>query len=196
MSRSSIPDEREQLTAIAAGNEAAYTRMFNTYSQQVFNAAMLYLKDPAASSEVVQEIFMRVWLKREMLDTIEDFSDYLFILTRNHIYDSFRKQLVKQKAMAYLEMQDPGYANDTDHVVQDHQYQQILHNAIDSLPPARKKIYLARKQGLSNEEISHQLNISVHTVKKQLQLALRSLRAIIKQQLHNFFIYLFIHFFI
>ncbi|QJB30387.1 RNA polymerase sigma-70 factor [Chitinophaga oryzae] len=189
MSRSSIPDEREQLLAIAAGNEAAYTRMFNTYSQQVFNAAMLYLKDPAAAREVVQEIFMRVWLKREALNAIDDFSDYLFILTRNHIYDSFRKQQVKQKAMAYLGMQEPGYANDTDHVVQDHQYQQILHDAIDSLPPARKKIYLARKQGLSNEEISHQLNISVHTVKKQLQLALRSLRSIIKQQLNHFWIF-------
>lgn len=163
--------------------------MFNTYSQQVFNAAMLYLKDPAAAREVVQEIFMRVWLKREALNAIDDFSDYLFILTRNHIYDSFRKQQVKQKAMAYLGMQEPGYANDTDHVVQDHQYQQILHDAIDSLPPARKKIYLARKQGLSNEEISHQLNISVHTVKKQLQLALRSLRSIIKQQLNHFWIF-------
>ncbi|MBC9929480.1 RNA polymerase sigma factor [Chitinophaga qingshengii] len=189
MSKSSIPDEREQLKAIASGNEAAYTRMFNTYSQQVFNAAMLYLKDAPAAREVVQEIFLRVWLKREMLDTIDNFSDYLFILTRNHIYDSFRKQLVKQKAMAYLETQEPGYANDTDHVVQDHQYQQILHSAIDTLPPARKQIYLARKQGLSNEEISHQLNISVHTVKKQLQLALRSLRSIIKQQLNNFWIF-------
>ncbi|WP_147243319.1 RNA polymerase sigma factor [Chitinophaga flava] len=190
MSRSSMPDEREQLKAIAAGNDAAYTRIFHAYSQQVFNVAMLYLKDEAAAGEVVQEIFLKVWLKRDALVAVEDFADYLFILTRNYIYDSFRRQLVKQKAMAYLEMQHPGYANDTDHAVREHQYEQMLQTAIASLPPARRKIYLARKQGLSNEEISRELNISVHTVKKQMQLALQFLRSFVNQQLRSWLLLL------
>ena len=187
---SSMWDEREQLKEVAAGNEAAYTRMFYTYSKQVFDVAMLYLKDKAAAGEIVQEIFLKVWLKRDTLAEVADFSGYLFILTRNHIYDGFKKQLVKQKAIAYLQMQDPGYTNDTDHPVQDHQYEQLLHDAISSLPPARRKIYMARKQGFSNEEISRQLNISVHTVKKQMQLAVQFLRTFIRQQLHNWLLFL------
>ncbi|HVI43966.1 MAG TPA: RNA polymerase sigma-70 factor [Chitinophaga sp.] len=185
-----LSGERELLVRVAEGDEAAYTLVFNAYSRQVFDVAMLYLKDHAASREIVQEVFLKVWLKRVSMANVTDFTNYLFILTRNHIYDSFKKQLVKQKALDYLISQEPRHANDTDHVVQDHQYEQLLHTAISSLPPARRKIYMARKAGMSNEEISREMNITVNTVKKQMQLALQYLRTFIKQQLHTWLLIL------
>ncbi|WP_160712886.1 RNA polymerase sigma factor [Chitinophaga solisilvae] len=181
----SLPDERELLRQVAGGNEAAYTRIFYTYSKQVYNVAMLYLKDENAARETVQEIFMKLWLKRTSLTDIADLSDYLFILTRNYIYDGFKKQLVKQKVFSYLKTQEPVHPNDTDHPVQERLYAQLLDKAIAALPPGRKKIYLARKEGLTNEEISHQLNISIHTVKKQMQLAMQSVRAFIRESIQN-----------
>ncbi|MCW3467150.1 RNA polymerase sigma factor [Chitinophaga nivalis] len=194
MSNLSLPDERELLIKVAAGNGAAYTVFFNTYSQRVFEVAMLYLKDEIAARETVQEIFLKIWVKRAVMATVEDFPNYLFILTRNHIYDSFKKQLVKQKAIAYLHAQEPEHIADTDHRLQEHQYEALLHTAISALPPGRKKIYMARQQGFSNEEISRQLNISVHTVKKQLQLATRFLRTFIRRQLQSWLLTLLLLF--
>lgn len=168
---------------IASGNQSAYTLVFNKYSKQVFNVAMLYCKDTTTAHEIVQEVFLKVWLKRETMSGIENFADYLFILTRNHIYDNFKKQAVRSKAYNYLFRHQPTTVNDTDYRLREHQYENMLHKAVSALPPERKKVYIARKEGLSNEEISTRLNISIHTVKKQMQLAMQSLRLYIKQRL-------------
>jgi RNA polymerase sigma-70 factor (family 1) len=180
---SSFTEEHELLERIAGGDETAYTLVFNQYSQQVFDVAMLYLKDSIVAKEVVQDVFLKVWLKRKELPAIDNLASYLFILARNLIYDSFKKQAVRHKALDYLLLHQPGTVNDADHRLQDHQYAHLLEQAVSALPAERKKVYIARKQGLSNEEISHQLNISIHTVKKQMQLAMQALRSFVKNQL-------------
>ncbi|WP_044220304.1 RNA polymerase sigma factor [Chitinophaga pinensis] len=184
MSYSSLPEEQELLRQIARGDESAYTLVFNHYSKQVFNVAMLYLKDTTPAREVVQEVFLKIWLKRETMSDVEDLTGYLFILTRNHIYDNFKKQANLLKALdSFIQLQ-PAAIADTDHRLQQHQYDHLLNKAVSSLPPERKKVYIARKEGLSNEEISHKMNISIHTVKKQMQLAVQTVRSFVKQQLH------------
>ncbi|QHS60461.1 RNA polymerase sigma factor [Chitinophaga agri] len=184
MSNSSLPEERELLRQIARGDESAYTLVFNHYSKQVFNAAMLYLKNTTPAREVVQEVFLKIWLKREAMSDVEDLTGYLFILTRNHIYDSFKKQATQLKAVDNFVQLQPDAIEDTDYRLQERQYDHLLNRAVSSLPPERKKVYIARKEGLSNEEISHKMNISIHTVKKQMQLAVQTVRSFVKQQLH------------
>lgn len=115
---------------------------------------------------------------------VEDLTGYLFILTRNHIYDSFKKQANQLKALDHFSQHQTGTIADTDHRLQEHQYDNLLNKAVSSLPPERKKVYIARKEGMSNEEISHSMNISIHTVKKQMQLAMQTLRSFLKEQLH------------
>ncbi|SHL98275.1 RNA polymerase sigma-70 factor, ECF subfamily [Chitinophaga sp. CF418] len=184
LSNSSLPEERKLLLQIARGDESAYTLVFNHYSKQVFNVAMLYLKDTIPAREVVQEVFLKIWLKREAMPAVEDLTAYLFILTRNHIYDSFKKQANQVKALDHFMLQQPNVVDDTDHRLQDRQYDHLLDKVVSTLPPERKKVYIARKEGLSNEEISVRMNISIHTVKKQMQLAMQTVRSFVKEQLH------------
>lgn len=184
LSYSSLPEERDLLRRIARGDESAYTLVFNHYSKQVFNVAMLYLKDTIPAREVVQEVFLKIWLKREAMPEIEDLTGYLFILTRNHIYDNFKKQATLVKAIDEFGLQQPSTVNDTDHRLREHQYSHLLDKVVARLPPERKKVYIARKEGMSNEEISLRMNISIHTVKKQMQLAMQTVRSFVKEQLH------------
>jgi RNA polymerase sigma-70 factor (family 1) len=185
LSHHSLPDEHALLQQVANGDGDAYTIIFRHYSQQVFDVAMLYLKDNGLAREIVQEVFMKIWLKRADMDQVKNFKDYLFILTRNHIYDGFKKQLVRVKAYDRHIQNQPATQNDTDHLLLQREYDAILDKAVSGLPPERKKVYLARRQGWSNEEISLQLNISVHTVKKQMSLALHAVRAFVKARIHN-----------
>lgn len=185
LSNFSLPDEHELLEQVATGNGDAYTILFRHYSQQVFDVAMLYLKDNSLAREIVQEVFMKIWLKRADMHQVKNFKDYLFILTRNHIYDGFKKQLVRLKVYDLLGKNQPATQNDTDHLLLQREYDAILDKAVSGLPPERKKVYLARKQGWSNEEISLQLNISVHTVKKQMSLAMHAVRAFVKARMQN-----------
>ena len=183
MSNASLPDEQELLQQVANGDGDAYTILFRHYSRQVFDVAMVYLKDNGLAREIVQEVFLKVWLKKEEAGGIKSFKDYLFILTRNHIYDGFKKQLVRLKAHDIHVKNQPGTRNDTDHLLLQREYDAILDKAVAGLPPERKKVYLARSEGWSNEEISLRLNISIHTVKKQMSLALHSVRAFVKARL-------------
>ncbi|MEC5142740.1 sigma-70 family RNA polymerase sigma factor [Chitinophaga sp. 212800010-3] len=185
MSNTSLPDERELLLQLAAGDEYAYTILFRHYSRQIFDVAMLYLKDKGLAKEIVQEVFMKIWVKRADMLQVKHFKDYLFILTRNHIYDGFRKQMVRLKVYDLHIQSQPAIQDDTDHKLLEREYDAILDKAVACLPPERKKVYLARKQGWSNEEISLQLNISVNTVKKQMSLALHTVRAFVKARLQN-----------
>ncbi|MBO9733168.1 MAG: sigma-70 family RNA polymerase sigma factor [Chitinophaga sp.] len=185
MSNFSLTDEHALLQKVATGDGEAYTVLFRHYSQQVFDVAMVYLKDNGLAREIVQEVFMKIWLKKADMREVKNFKDYLFILTRNHIYDGFKKQLVRVKVYDLLGKSQPASQNDTDHLLLQREYDAILDKAIAGLPPERKKVYLARKQGWSNEEISLQLNISVHTVKKQMSLAMHAVRAFVKARIHN-----------
>ncbi|MDQ0109515.1 RNA polymerase sigma-70 factor (ECF subfamily) [Chitinophaga terrae (ex Kim and Jung 2007)] len=178
-------DESFLLQLVAKGDTAAYTQLFNYYSPQVFDAALLYVKDEQAAREIVQEIFLKIWLKREEMSGVKSFRDYLFILTRNRVYDGFKKQLVRLKAMDYHFKHLPDSQNDTDHLLLQKEYADIVNKAVEQLPPERKKVYLAKNAGWSNEEISNQLNISVNTVKKQISLATNSIRAFVKARIQN-----------
>lgn len=181
----SLIDERDLLQKVALGDGDAYTILFRHYSGQVYDVAMLYLRDSGLAREIVQEVFMKVWLKRADMQQVKRFRDYLFILTRNHIYDGFKKQVVRLKAHDFHLRNQPEAQNDTDHLLLQREYDAILDKAVSGLPPERKKVYLARKQGWSNEEVSQQLNISVHTVKKQMSLAIHAVRAFVKARLQN-----------
>lgn len=185
MQNISLTDEHDLLQKVAEGDGDAYTLLFRQYSGAVYEVAMLYLKDNGLAREIVQEVFMKVWLKRADMAQVKQFKDYLFILTRNHIYDGFKKQVVRLKAYDFHVKNQPEAQNDTDHLLLQREYDAILDKAVSGLPPERKKVYLARRQGWSNEEVSQQLNISVHTVKKQMSLALNAVRAFVKARLQN-----------
>ncbi|PSL46704.1 RNA polymerase sigma-70 factor (ECF subfamily) [Chitinophaga niastensis] len=185
MSIASLPDEQELLKQVALGDKNAYTILFHHYSKQVFDVGMLYLKDNGLSREIVQEIFLKVWLKKEEMNMVKNFKDYLFILTRNHIYDGFKKQMVRLKAYDLHHQNQPAAGNDTDHLLIEREYEKLIDSAVSCLPPERKKVYLARNQGFSNEEISIRLNISIHTVKKQMSIAVHAVRAFVKAHLQN-----------
>ncbi len=182
-----IPPDSEKtlLVHVAAGDASAYTQLYQGYAPEVFNAAMVYLKDESEANEVVQEVFMKIWQKREQLPSIDSFKNYLFILARNRIYDGFKRKAIEQTALTSLFRSAPDPAvNDADHRVQDRQYEQILQSAIDGLTPARKKIYLARSQGKTYEAIAEEYNISAATAKKQMTQARQFIQEFILQYLH------------
>lgn len=191
----SLADEHYLLKQVATGDAEAYTRLFHHYSPHVHAVALMYVKDAGLAREIVQDVFLKIWVRKEEMETVLRFDDYLFILTRNHIYDSFKKKLVRLKAQDLLLRQQPAASNDTDQRLLRHEYEKLLDTAISQLPPARKKVYQERALGYSNEEISQRLNISIHTVKKQWQLAVHFVRAFVKAQMLPAVVVL-VHFFL
>ena len=67
---------------MAEGDEAAFTFIFNQYQGKLYSVAVDITHSPEIAEEIVQDVFLKLWLKKEKLSLVESFSGYLFIIMR------------------------------------------------------------------------------------------------------------------
>jgi RNA polymerase sigma-70 factor (family 1) len=171
-----IQNKETLLLQLSEGNEIAFTQLFDHYHGQVYDTALRYLKSEMAAEEIVQDVFLKIWNKRTELTVVQSFNAFLFTMARNTILDRLRRLARERTAQQVLSKQQ-GFTNDTDHRLLDNQYQEMLQQAIDNLPPQQKSVFrLAKMEGYSYKEIAEELGISVLTVKVHMNKALASLR--------------------
>jgi RNA polymerase sigma-70 factor (ECF subfamily) len=175
-----LQDKESLLHLLSQGSEYAFTQIFDHYRGSVYGTAFKFLKSQEAAEEIVQEIFLKLWIKRTEIPSIQNFNGFLFTMARNAILDKLRKTANEKIAQQVLSKQQ-SFTNNTDHRVQDNQYQQILEQAIDNLSPQQREVFrLAKMEGYSYKEIAEELGISVLTVKVHMNKALASLREYLK----------------
>ncbi len=165
-------NERELLTKVAGGDERAFKELFNGYyntlGEYVFNLTESLL----VTQEIVQDTFIKVWLKREELTAINNFSYYIFILCRNRAYNELRKKATERNLLKKLDVHLQQQETDHNQDVSPEIYREMINAAVDKLPPQAQKVYLmSRDERLKYEEIARKLNISAETVKKHIQYA-------------------------
>ncbi|WP_218377597.1 RNA polymerase sigma factor [Chitinophaga sp. sic0106] len=169
-------DERKLLSLLAEGSEYAFTELFSRYRSRVYTLAFRFLQSEAAAEEVVQDVFLKLWLKRQELPHVLQLDPYLRTITKNLVLNRFRK--LANEAAAHTELGRRNLpVNDTDQRLLDHQYQDILRAALDTLPPQQREVYrLAREAGMSHADIALQMGISTATVKSHMARALQQIR--------------------
>lgn len=171
--------EKELLCLVAKGDEAAFTHLFNAYHQQLGAYIYRLTESFSLTQEIVQDVFLRIWLRRIAIRDIDRFDAYLFTAARNHTFNCLRKIARERSSKlrwATTLSEEPVYEMDAgaDPAIG---YRAMLDEAVERLPLQQKKVYLLhRRQGLSHAEIARRLDLSVETVKKHMTLALRSIR--------------------
>jgi RNA polymerase sigma-70 factor (family 1) len=172
------PQERDLLRRIAAGDEAAFTALFDAYKDRIYTIALRLTDSTLIAEEIVQDVFLRIWLKRDTLTLVDHFRAYLFTATRNQVFNVL-KRLARQRALSgELISHVGGETSDTDNLLLDKEYQGILREAVDKLPLQQQQVYrLMKEQGLRRDQVAGQLAISPETVKAHLAQAMRSIRA-------------------
>jgi RNA polymerase sigma-70 factor (family 1) len=170
-------DEYTMLQLLSQGSEYAFTELFSRYRTKVYSVAFRFLRSQAAAEEVVQDVFLKWgWLKREPGGVLKNRVAYLKVVTRNLVLNRFRKLANETAAREELGRRDV-MVNDTDHRVQEHQYQEIIQAALGKLSPQQREVYrLAKEEGLSHEAIATRMQISAVTVKSHMARALQSIR--------------------
>ncbi|RKR11853.1 RNA polymerase sigma-70 factor (ECF subfamily) [Flavobacterium sp. 90] len=169
-------DENKLLFELSQGNEIAFTTLYNRYKNVVYSSALKITKSKTLSEEVVQDVFMKIWLKKEELTDITDFESYLFISGRNQIFNMIKKIAREDTFKNVLKHTDSSF-NATDSFLKDEQYNILLSQILLKLPPQQQKIYqMAKVEGLSHQKIAEILDISPLTVKKHMAQALKLIR--------------------
>jgi len=168
-------DEKELLSSLATGNEEALKIIYQKYWQRLFLSAYNVLRDKEACEDILQEIFIRLWQKRESSNITTSLSAYLFTATRYQVFHHIKKSAERPELFEILEERFSTDAPDIPLFVKE--LQQKIDSAVENLPKKCKNIYkLSREHNLSYKAIAEQLQISPKTVENQLSIALKKLR--------------------
>jgi len=171
-------NETELLTAIAAGDQRAFTELFEFYEPYVYDYGRKLTRSTDQAAEIVQDVFLKIWLNREKLSVVENFGAYLNRVVRNHSLNVIRKMAQKAKSAVKLKASAKEADESTSELLDYNESNRILNQAIDNLPTQQKLVYtLCHVQGLKYEEAAAQLNISSRTVQAHMGQALKHIRA-------------------
>ncbi|MBK5194260.1 MAG: RNA polymerase sigma-70 factor [Flavobacteriaceae bacterium] len=173
-------EDRELYLKLKEGNERAFQVLFRKYYSSMCHFARQYLNDSELAEETVQDMFVKIWEKRETLNIESSVKHYFFRSVRNHCLNQIQHEKIKKQyenmvlKNAHQDINPEQYYIEVDLI-------QRIEKSINSLPPKRKEIFrLSREQGLKYKEIAETLNISVKTVEAQMGLALKYLREELK----------------
>jgi len=184
-------DERGLLSRVADGNERAFTQLFERYSDVAYGFAIFYTKTAESAEEVVQEIFLKLWLKREKLRDIQSFPDHLFIITRNHVIDFLRKHLREKRYQRQLIQHFKEVSFTPEQQLIFKESGEIVERAVAMLPPQQQVIYrLRRNEDMPLDEIAFTMNLSRLTVRNHLNKALGTIRAYLQAHSRELTIFL------
>lgn len=171
-------DEKELLRRIAAGSEAAFSQLFNDWHQRLGEYIYRITGSVSISEEIVQEVFVAIWTKRELLQDIDNVQSYIYRLSRNRTLNSLRnraRERARHTEWVAISENPTGSADNE-------MYYQLIDQAISQLPPQQQKAWqLSRREGLMYEEIAGKMQLSRETVKRHIQLAIRSIMSYVKQ---------------
>lgn len=165
---------------IRQGNIQAFDQLYKQFGERLYGFAFSILKNHEDAKEIVQETFMKLWIKRERLNSSQSVKALLFSISYHITIDLLRKKLKEEKYQCYIQNYFKEDEPDTNNLAGYNELIDELQKAISRLPEQRRKIYqLSREEGLSHNEIAKKLGITVKTVENQITLALK----IIRQQL-------------
>lgn len=174
MATSTLHNEKELLILASKGDEAAFTQLFYAYHNKLGSYIWQLTRSHETTEEIVQEVFIKIWTNRVSLATVEHFSPYLFVLSRNHTFNCLRQIAREETRKRKAEENIKKWYEDENPLKTEEDYFPILDEAVEKLPAQQQTAYiLSRRKRLKYEEVARQMHISRETVKKYLQLANR-----------------------
>lgn len=167
-----IHNEKELLVQVAKDDRNAFQQVYSAYFPLVERYVTLFEPSKTNLGELTQDVFVRIWEKRTRLAEVESFKNYLFLVTRNVVFNYIRALKVRQRLRELDDSVEAISGSDTENELLFKQYYQLAQEAIEKLPVGRRKIIkMSVDQGLTLDEIATELNISRSGVKKQLYAA-------------------------
>ena len=173
--------DRKIFNEIKKGNIVTFEKLFRKYYAGLCNYANKYLKDLDKAEEVVQELFYKLWEKRNKLDINVSLKSYLYRAVYNGCLQYLNHRAIEIKYENYYKKQNKEYDRDASEAMNMQELNEIINETLNSLPERCRNIFLLnRHDGLKYREIAKKLDLSIKTVEANMGKALKLLRKNLK----------------
>ena len=172
------------------GDYNAYTLLMNNYYKNLCGYANLFTKDPSKSEDIVQNVFVKLWVYRKKIDSNIPIKRYL----HKSVYNEFIDQYRKNKSVISLEEKHLKAINT---VIDNNSFDieklmTRVNDEIEKLPEKCKRVFiLNKKEGLTHDEIAEYLQISKKTVEGHITRAFKILNQKLGKKIKSILIILF-----
>ena len=174
-------EEIELFNKVKQGDQRAFEKLFKAHYESLCRFAFRFLKDTDQAEEIVQEVFCKIWEKRQSISFTSSFKAYLFTSIRNTCYNVHEHMKVRHQHQEHVihttSEVDTGILEEVD-------LEAKIEKSLDLLPEQCRKVFMMNRfEGLKYKEIAAQLGISPKTVENQMGKALKIMREQLKDYL-------------
>ncbi len=160
--------DRDLFRRVSEGDESAFRTVFHAYNRILYPYVLSVVKTEADAQEIMQETFLKLWLKRDTLVGIENPGGWLYTVADNNIKDHFKKEARYAKRLQKAGAEDSDLS-DIHEQFDSREIKTLIREAVDKLPARRRQVFrMARLEGYSRKEIAETLGISENGVRNRL----------------------------
>lgn len=169
-------DESRLIELIREGDPLSFEILFQKYYVRFYNFVLNLTKDPQTAEDIVQNVFMKIWINRKNLRPDQSIHNYIYVLSKHEVLNHLRDRKVYTQVERLVMAEQP-YEAVTDQTMDLKELDDRIRKFIAAMPEQRRKVFLlSRYRGMGNKAIAELMGLSVRTVDRHINLALTSLR--------------------
>jgi len=163
-------------------DKSAMDELFHLYYHRLFHFSKSILKIENEIDDILQDVFVKIWLNRHKIDNTETFNAFIYTITKNEVLNLIRTNLRNQTFRDELYTRTVAEEYQTPNEIEYNEIKAGIDKIVANLPPKRQQVFiLSRTEGLSNKEIAQQLNISEKTVEDHITHAIKHIKNSMKE---------------
>lgn len=169
-------DESRLIELIREGDPLSFEILFQKYYVRFYNFVLNLTKNPQTAEDIVQNVFMKIWINRKNLCPDQSIHNYIYVLSKHEVLNHLRDRKVYTQVERLVMAEQP-YEAVTDQNMDLKELDDRIRKFIAAMPEQRRKVFLlSRYRGMGNKAIAELMGLSVRTVDRHINLALTSLR--------------------
>lgn len=177
-----IDKTEEIIRRLKNEDKSAVDELFSHYYARLYHFSKSILKVENGIEDILQDVFIKIWLNRQKIGNAATFNAYVFTITKNEVLNLIRSNLRDNTFRDELFMQAVAQEYHTQNPIEFDEIKTAIDKIVASLPDKRQQVFiLSRTDGLSNKEISQQLNIAEKTVEDHITHSIRHLKNSLKE---------------
>jgi len=173
----STHSDYELLSLLKHGDEQAFDHFYQLYSLPIYRKLLKMIKVDILAEELMQDVFVRLWDKRHLIEPGQPFKSYLYLIAQNLVHDFYRKVAREERLQSEIKAFSTELYLHTEEKLFLKETREILDKAINQLPAQQKLVFnLCKMEGKSYEEVSGALGISTSTINGHIVKATKNIK--------------------